>query len=980
MDFINEKIRVILEVIKGEIEKEVFSPKFFISKEGETPFPYEKNMRICETDCHYEIMTEVPPFSSEENIDYRFCLKTGREGEWDATNPQGTVVIDGKTVCGLDTHHTSFPIEADKKTGIKIKLYTGLVSGEFILASSVKKVNLILERLYYDVKVPYDCLEFLEQGGDEYYTIQNALNRALQILDMRNVGSEEFCESAKAASEYLRREFYEKECGKSGKTIDCIGHTHIDVAWRWTVAQSREKAVRSFATVLNLMDRYPKYKFMSSQPVLYKFVKEDAPELYERIKEKIREGRWEAEGAMWLEADTNVPSGESLIRQIVYGKRFMREEFGVDNKILWLPDVFGYSAALPQILKKCGVDKFFTTKLNWNETDSMPHDNFIWEGIDKSGVFAIFSHQYNTKLDVPAVVLHSNKFRERKLGTNPMLTFGYADGGGGATYKMLENFDRLEYGIPGMPKVEMKTVTEIFDETEKRFSEKTAELKDIPKWSGEMYLEMHRGTYTSIAKNKKNNRKSEILMGNAETAALTDKLLLGGVYPIAQLRDMWETILLNQFHDIIPGSSIKAVYDRTDIEYADIFDRGGKIFDGAIENICKNVKTDGGIFVYNPTPHTQSDAIKLGEKMFLVKDIPAHGWAVVSGEETLPIKVSKHSIENDLLRVEFDENYEIKSLFDKELKREITQNGERLNRLEIFEDFPRAYDAWEISEYYNQKKYEVKNIESVEMTDCGIKVTRRFNKSLICQEIALKPFSKRVDFKTEIDWQETHMLLKAAFPLDIYASEASYQIQFGYIKRPTHKNTSWDRAKFEVCGHRFAELSEDNYGVSLLNDCKYGYSCDENVLSLSLLKSAMEPCPDADKGKHSFTYSLYPHKGGLCGSDTEKEAALLNNPFVVKMIEAQDGKLPEKFSLVSSDKRNIIVETVKMSEDGEDIILRIYNCENTRENVNIAIGIPFKAAYICDMLEGNDEECEHSGQGIPLKLSNFEVVTLKIKL
>lgn len=980
MDFINEKIRVILEVIRGEIEKEVYSPKLLISKEGEAFLPYERDMRICETDCHYKIKTEVPSLSAKENYEYRFYLKTGREGEWDATNPQCTVFIDKKAICGLDTHHTSFPLAADKKTELEIKLYTGLVPGEFTLSAAVKSINLILERLYYDIKVPYECLKLSEKGSEDYYAIQNALNCALQILDMRNVGSEEFSESAKKASEYLYREFYKKECGKSGKIIDCIGHTHIDVAWQWTVAQSREKAVRSFATVLNLMERYPKYKFMSSQPVLYKFVKEDAPELYERIKEKIREGRWEAEGAMWLEADTNVPSGESLIRQIVYGKRFMREEFGIDNKILWLPDVFGYSAALPQILKKCGVDKFFTTKLNWNETDSMPHDNFIWEGIDKSCVFAMFSHQYYAMLEPEIIALHSNEFREHRLGTNPMITFGYADGGGGATYQMLENFDRLEYGIPGMPKTEMKTVTEIFDETEEKFNEKTAALKDVPKWAGEMYLEMHRGTYTSIAKNKKNNRKSEILMENAETAALTDRLLLGGDYPAKVFRGIWETILLNQFHDIIPGSSIKAVYDQTDIEYKDIFDRGGKIFDGAVERIYKNIETGGGIFVYNPTPHTQSDTVELDGKRFLAKDIPAHGWAVIKKEEAPEVTVSKYAIENDLIKVEFDENYEIKSVFDKALNREIAQSGERLNRLEVFEDFPRAYDAWEISEYYNQKKYAVQDICSVETADCGIKVMRRFNKSIICQEISLRPYSKRIDFKTEIDWQETHMLLKAAFPLDIYASEASYQIQFGYIKRPTHKNTSWDRAKFEVCGHRFADISEDNYGVSLLNDCKYGYSCDENVLSLSLLKSAMEPCPDADKGKHSFTYALYPHSGVLCGSDTEKEAALLNNPFTVKEIGSQDGKLPETFSFASSDTQNIIVETVKMSEDGEDIILRIYNCENTKERVNVSIGVPFKAAYICNMLEQNDEKCSHIGQDIPLEIANFEVITLKLKL
>ena len=454
--------------------------------------------------------------------------------------------------------------------------------------------------------------------------------------------------------------------------MSCIGHTHIDVAWLWTVAQTREKAQRSFATVVNLMKRYDDYKFMSSQPQLYKYVKESDPELYEEIKGLIKEGRWEAEGAMWLEPDTNLASGESLIRQLLYGKRFMKEEFGVDNTVLWLPDVFGYSGALPQILKKSGVTKFFTTKMTWNESNKMPNDIFIWEGIDGSQVFADFSFSYGFNLIPKWVKFAWDDYKNKTVTNNTLFTFGYADGGGGPKAEELENYKRLKYGLPGMPKPVIEKTDVFFENVQKDFEKRAETLVDIPTWVGEMYLEMHRGTYTSMAKNKKNNRKSELLYQQAEAISVTNMIENGAVYPEDAFRKNYEIILLNQFHDILPGSSIKEVYKVTDTEYAKVLEDGRKIVDNGIDMITSSIKTDGGVFVYNPTAFEISDYIELDGETYYAENIPAHGWKVIENNPLeMGISVSDKILENDVIKVIFNDKYHIVSKFDKEEDRQV---------------------------------------------------------------------------------------------------------------------------------------------------------------------------------------------------------------------------------------------------------------------------------------------------------------------
>ncbi len=992
MDFIREKINVIknkldtLKVIGHRALEYDFVECAEYKKDNIPPtqdMPWRKASafeRYSGIDKHYWIHIAVNTGKSRDGSEPRLCVRTGREGLWDAKNPQVTVFVDGKTVQAMDTNHTCLPLEFDKIYDVYMYLYTGMEGGDFAFEPSLDIVDMRIEGLYYDIGVPHECMQLLEENSTDYIKIRKALDEATLLLDLRDFYSESFYKSIDAASRYMKDEFYGKICENDADVItNCVGHTHIDVAYLWTVEQTKEKVQRSFSTVLNLMKRYDDYIFMSSQPQLYQYVKENDPVLYQEIKERIKEGRWEAEGAMWLEADTNLSSGESLIRQIMYGKRFMKEEFGIDNKILWLPDVFGYSGALPQILQKCGVTQFFTTKMSWNETNKLPHDLFEWEGIDGSRVFANLIEHYAIKLTPEKVKYYTERFKDKNITNENLLTFGFGDGGGGPTYEMLENYQRLKYGIPGMPKTIMKKGTEHFDKCEKTFYANTKEYSR-PRWVGEMYLEMHRGTYTSMAKNKRFNRKSELLYQEAESVATANMLLCSKDYPQEILRKNQVNILLNQFHDIIPGSSIKEVYDVTDKEYPEILKAGRQIVDDGISSIKASVKTDGGIFVYNPTPFTVSDYITFENKNYYAEAVPAHGWKVIEAVETKnKVTASDKILENDVIKVTFNDKYHIISVYDKSEEREIIKYGEA-NRLEVYEDYPRAYDAWEITEYYKQKMWVADDVSNVELLENGIKIIRKYGKSEICQVISIKPGSKRIDFNTKVDWHEDHVMLKASFPVDIRSMNATYDIQFGNLKRPTHKNTSWDAAKFEVCAHKWADLSETDYGVSIINDCKYGYSIEDNVMRISLLKAATYPNIEADRGQHEFTYSLYPHKGNLEHSDVVKQGYLLNMPLEASEINANNGILCDCYSLVSSDTDSVVVETVKKAEDDNSVVVRMYETYNSKVDATITTGFDFKEVYICDMLENNITKIEHSGRKVELKIKNYEVVTLKFKI
>lgn len=940
-----------------------------------------------------------------------FELKTGKEGGWDASNPQCMLYINGVLTQGLDTNHTDCLLEFDKEYDVYINLYTGKPndiltrfdspedSSTLNLSAALVTVSSAVESLYYDIQVPAETLDLLHPKSDDYVTTLKHLELACNLLDLRQNYSDEFYASIEESAKYLKEEYYEKACGKSDAIVSCIGHTHIDVAWLWTLAQTEEKAQRSFATALELIRRYPEYIFMSSQPQLYEYVKKNDPELYGRIKEMVAKGRFEPEGAMWLEADCNLTSGESLVRQVMFGKRFFKEEFNVDSNVLWLPDVFGYSAALPQILKKSGVDKFVTSKISWNEQNCMPYDVFMWEGLDGTEIFTSFltEQDYNPQQPdgettatyvgniTPARALGShNRFQQKEYSNRSLITFGYGDGGGGTTPKMLEYYRRMTYGLPGIPKVVIEPASEYLNKLESDFMESSKKLKKLPRWVGELYLEFHRGTYTSVAKNKKNNRDCEFLLQNAEQLSAMQTILFGKDYPQRAINSLWKTVLLNQFHDIIPGSSIKEVYDDSDEQYANVRNSCGKIISDALCAIASGVDKHSGTVVYNPNSFATDGYVLANGKVGYVTEVPPLGWTTIKEIDFANnVKVQDRCIENTYYKIDFDANCNIASIYDKKNNRQVIKPGCVANRLEAFEDLPYQFDNWELSAYYKQKMWEVSDVQSAEPicdgARAGMRIVRKFLNSTIQQDIYVYDNNPRIDFETKIDWKESHIVLKAAFPLDIHSDKATFETQFGSVERPTHQNTSWDAAKFEVCAHKWADISEDDYGVSLLNNCKYGHSVEGSTLKLTLLKCGTYPWDGADRCEHTFTYSLLPHRGNHKTGGTIEQAYLLNRPLIATPASG-DGSIDDTFSLVSCNKPNIIIETIKKAEDNDGIIIRAYDSYNRRGTAEFTFGFDIEKAYLCDLMENKlSNLVVTNNRTISTDVSTFEIVTILVK-
>lgn len=958
----------------------------------------EGGCRLTGRDKHYWVHTVITTPGAQDAKRVVLSVATDRTG-WDADNPQCIVYIDGQMVCGMDVNHTEYPLEFGRTYDVYIYYYTGPKKDDSEKGAFLEVGTALLDEpvreLYYDLDVPHKAAACFDEEDEEFITIIKHLGIAVNMLDLCNIGSEEYYRSIEDAHNYMHNVFYKQVCNAdSPVVVTGIGHTHIDVAWLWTYAQTKEKVQRSFSTVLALMEQYPEYKFMSSQPQLYKYLKEEAPEIYEKVKEKIAEGRWEVEGGMWVEADCNLISGESMVRQFMHGKKFIYDEFGKDSKILWLPDVFGYSAAMPQILKKCGIDKFFTSKISWNETNKLPYDTFYWQGIDGTEIFSYFATAqdyikhtpvgnittYVAKITPQEVKGTWNRYQQKAYNTEVISTFGFGDGGGGPTDWMLESQRRTKYGIPGIPRTDIDFAGNILSRVKDSFDKNCAAIKETPKWCGELYLEFHRGTYTNMAKNKKYNRKSELLYQYAEAASVFDMILTGGAYDSEKLYNNWKTILLNQFHDVIPGSSIKEVYEDTDKMYDKLMSEGEAIVSEKLSSVASQINAEDGIIVFNPTGFMQSGVAEYEGRKYFCRDIPAYGWKHIKVSETQKKASAKNNTaENEYYILTLDENANIASLYDKRAQREVLSGAG--NRLELYEDRPYQYDGWELSPYHKHKCRFIDEVsEAVPFEDnvsAGFIIKRAFSNSVITQKIVLYAESERIDFETEIDWHENNMILKTAFPIDVFASKATYDIQFGNIERPTHRNTSWDQAKFEVCAHKWADISDYGYGVSLLNDCKYGHSTEGSTLRLTFLKAANYPNPESDRGINTFTYSLLPHKGDFRSGGTVREAYLLNNPLRCTAATGAGGMLPTEHSMVSCGSENIVIDTIKKSESGNDVIIRAYECYNTKCSTELHFGFDVEKAFVCDMLENNEYELEVNNNTVKVPFGNFEVVTVK---
>lgn len=977
--------------------------------------------------CWFRTSVTVPEEFAGKVVALSF--KTFDEG-WDAINPQFILYVNGEHIQGIDINHREIIIsdsaEAGKTYEIDLHAYSGLVDRKAKLFGDLVVIDKTMRELFYNLQVPVWVCEKLNKEDKRRIDMIAVLNDAINLLDLRKPFSKEFHESVNEANEYLRVEFYEKLCGHEDIIATCVGHTHIDVAWHWTVAQTREKAARSFSTVLKLMEEYPEYIFMSSQPQLYKFLKEDHPQVYEKIKEKVKEGVWEPEGAMWLEADCNVTSGESLVRQILFGKRFFKQEFGVESEILWLPDVFGYSAALPQILKKSDVNYFMTTKIAWNQFNKLPYDTFMWEGIDGTEVLTHFittkdpyqdanSHftTYNGQIHPGAIMGAWDRYQQKDINNDVLVSFGYGDGGGGATYEMLEVGRRLNKGIPGCPKVKMGTSKEYF----KKLECKVRKNKRLPKWVGELYLEYHRGTYTSMARNKRDNRLSENIYTSAEKVSSL-AMLLGKAYPQDKLNKGWENILLNQFHDILPGSSIKEVYEVTKEEYKEILANGKNVLNEAMSTVVSNIGLDKkSVVVFNTLSFERNDVasfvvpeginnpglvdengneivcqrIEDNKAVFFAEKVPALGYksyTVVeasSNSENAGLVLSKDGAENKFFKLIFDEQGQIKSFYDKQNSREVLKEGQIGNALQAFEDKPMNYDNWDIDIFYQEKMWNVDDVQSIEVVERGpvrstLKIERKFSDSTIVQKIYVYNDIPRVDFNNYVDWKEHQVLLKAAFPIDINTNKATYEIQYGNVERPTHHNTSWDVARFEVVSQKWADISEGGFGVSLLNDSKYGHDIKDGNMRLTLLKSGIEPNPTTDQEEHYFTYSLYPHCGDWKEANTVQMAYNLNIPLYTSVEDAHEGSLSKELSIAKVDKDNVVIEVIKKAEDSDDLIIRLYECHNKRSKVNLTFFNELERVVECNLMERDLQEVQFNKNGFDFEIKPYEIKSFKLKV
>jgi len=949
--------------------------------------------------------------------------------------PEALAYVDGTPRQGIDRNHGLIYLGESVRPGdtydVALEAWRGRSHAEerFSCAELVS-VDKDAQAFYYDAKVALDVAAMLPE--DDYARIHliNALEESFLEVDFREPLGAEFYHSLIRARAVLKQAKESIPLPARHERVHAIGHAHIDVAWLWPLAQTRQKTARTFSTVLRLMERYPDYHFIGSQAQLYEFIQEDYPEMLEEVRQRAAEGRWEVNGATWVEMDTNVPGGESLVRQFLYGRRFFREALGTEGDVLWLPDVFGYSGSLPQIIRRAGISYFMTTKISWSQYNRFPYDTFYWRGIDGTPVLTHFVttpsnawfYTYNGDLTPSAVLGTWQQNRSKDITDQVLMTFGYGDGGGGPTSQMIEIGERLS-NHPGAPQVVLGTANDFFLDLDRRVRDKR-----VPEWVGELYLEYHRGTLTSQAQIKRANRKSEILFHQAEAASAAASLL-GERYPADPLRKGWKLILLNQFHDIIPGSSIRAVYEESAKQYAEVAAIGARVRDEALQAIAERIaepREEGAVAVFSSQGWVRTDLVSLpiseqadpprvmvdadtgrviptqpimdeqGQPgvLALVSDIPSYGYRTLRWQEKgetskveATLHVSPTEIETPFLRITLDEKGHLTSCYDKRAERHVLADDEVANVLQAFEDKPLAHDAWDIDIFYQDKMWVVDQASSIKVIEegplrVGLEIRRAFRHSIIVQRIYAYAHTPRLDFETQVDWHERHILLKVAFPVAIHSSSATYEIQFGAQERPTHWNTSWDYARFEVCGHRWADLSEGDYGVSILNDCKYGHDIKGNVMRLTLIKSATTPDPQADQGLHRFTYSLFPHSGDW-RRGTVQEAAQINDPLLVAPLTgnapSSDSALPPTMSLISCDVAHVVIDTVKGAEDGEGIIVRLYEAYNQRGPVTLTFARGLATVWECNLVEENEIELAPEGNRLSFDIKPYQIRTFRVQ-
>ncbi|MEV5878938.1 glycoside hydrolase family 38 C-terminal domain-containing protein [Streptomyces sp. NPDC052101] len=817
-------------------------------------------------------------------------------------------------------------------------------------------------QLVMDLEVLDELMAELPVDSARRYDILRAVEQALDAVDLQDVNG-----TAGRARQRLTG-VLSAPAVPSAHRISAVGHAHIDSAWLWPLRETVRKVARTASNMTALIEDEPEFVFAMSQAQQWAWVKEHRPEVWARVKKAVAEGRFVPAGGMWVESDTNMPGSEAMARQFVHGKRFFLDEFGVDNEEAWLPDTFGFAAGLPQIIKAAGSKWLLTQKISWSQTNKFPHHTFWWEGIDGTRIFTHFPpvDTYNCSMKGSELAHAERNFKDKGRARHSLAPTGWGDGGGGTTREMVAKAARLR-DLEGSPAVAWETPRAFFEKAE-------AEYPEPPVWVGELYLELHRATLTSQARTKQGNRRSEHLLREAELWAATATVRTEFPYPYEELDRIWKTVLLHQFHDILPGSSIawvhreaRATYERLAAELEGIIDAAQRALAGAGDREL----------VFNAAPHSRAGVLAGGAG---ARRFP-HGTSVA------PRAVGGFVLGNGLLRVEIDARGLIVSARDIQADRETVAPGRAAGLLQLHQDFPNMWDAWDVDAFYRNTVTDLTDADSVQAGEDGlsVRVTRSFGDSRVTQVLSLPPGERRLVIDTEVDWHETEKFLKLAFPLDLHAERYASETQFGHVFRPTHTNTSWEAAKFEACNHRFVHFEEPGWGVAVVNDSTYGHDVTRTVrtdgdrgttttVRVSLLRAPRFPDPETDQGLHRFRHALIP---GASLADAVREGWRINLP------ERRLTGAHEVAPLVTVDHDAVVITAVKFADDGSgDVVVRFHEAHGGRARATLTAGFEVAEVTATDLLErpsGDKEPPTRDGDRITVRLRPFELVTLRLR-
>jgi alpha-mannosidase len=963
-----------------------------------------------DTTCYFHRTLEIPQGFSGGNVYLQIDMDGGEtqlsiDGlPWQGLDCYRNMVYMGdilqnksKIDLTMEAFIINYPYDARRKEEKELHLFR---------RCHLVTINKELEELYADLRFIYDAYYdyFLSDENLEIETVLcEALTKACRMMGPLSPNTPLLKTKSKSIRAFLNKEVFENPHYLSQGSLCACGHSHLDVVYLWPEKETFRKNCRTVTNMLSLMREYPDFVFSASQSYLYEKLKEMYPDVYALLKQKITEGSWEVTGSMYVEPDGNIPGAESLVRQVLFGKRFFKQEFGIDTKVCWLPDVFGVMYTLPQILKQCGVEYFSTTKLTiWNDSNEFPHNTFRWRGLDGSEIISHFpATHFATNLTSASLRSNWKDFKEKTNTGKSLFLYGYADGGGGPTREMVQNAERGS-NFPGLPKVCPQKIEDFFVSLE-------LDRENLPIWDDELYLEAHRGSYTSRGDLKRSNRKAEYLFRNAEILA-SIAWLYGNANRQPELNIGWKLVLLNQFHDNLPGTHVPECDPDIFRDYRKAFSIGNEILEDSLNFLADRFCSAGRTMLFNTLSWERSSLVCVeympgmssvvlddstclplqiaGGKMYFPAVIPSMGWTTFTVSKQLAVGIPDVGefdgtcLKTTRYELCFGNEGQISKLYDRVRDRQVLQGYGNL--FKVYEDYPGdRFSAWDIAYHIDEYEYPVRMTDSWALVANGpyfiqLQASWKVLDSTIKQTLCLYSDSDRIDFFTECEWKDSNKLVKAAFALNIRSRRATYDLPFGVIERPTHQNTSWDQAKFEVCGHQWADVSESDYGIALLNDSKYGYDVKENIMRLSLLRTPVKPHPTSDLGRCEFKYSLFPHEGSWQDGAVDKEGYEFNIPTIVRKSPAlQDGDCVENTkSMFSLEGCERIIEALKHSEDGDDLIIRSYDKRGSHGQSKLHEAIIPEKVVLANLMEEKQEDTSLDESGtLPIESTPFGITT-----